>query len=88
MNVAKVAYKPVSLLLGVAGGALAGFAFGQVWKAVGSGNEAPQATEEDRGWGEVLLAATLRGAVFALVKASVDRGGATAARKLTGTWPG
>jgi hypothetical protein len=29
-----------------------------------------------------------QGAIFAGVKASVDRGGATATRRLTGTWPG
>ncbi|MFE2426513.1 hypothetical protein ACFXJ5_07135 [Streptomyces sp. NPDC059373] len=30
----------------------------------------------------------LFGAVFATVKATVDRGGAAATRSLTGTWPG
>ncbi|WP_414719565.1 DUF4235 domain-containing protein [Streptomyces sp.] len=34
------------------------------------------------------LATTPQGAVFAVVKTVVDRGGATAVRSLTGTWPG
>ena len=29
--------------------------------------------DERRGWGEILLAAMLQGAIFALVKAAVDR---------------
>ena len=35
-----------------------------------------------------LPAAALQGAIFALVKAAVDRGGAEGFRKLTGVWPG
>ena len=41
-----------------------------------------------RGWGEVLVAATVQGAIFALVKAAVDRATAEGTRKLTGVWPG
>jgi hypothetical protein len=49
--------------------------------------EAPEATDEDFGWTEVLIAATVQGAIFGLVKAAIDRGGATGYRKLTGRWP-
>ena len=83
----KIAYKPVGILLGVAAGAIAGFAFKEVWKAVSGDEDAPNATDEDRGWGEILAAAALQGAIFALVKAAVDRGGAVGVRKLTGQWP-
>ncbi|WP_433295130.1 DUF4235 domain-containing protein [Actinoplanes sp. CA-030573] len=83
----KIAYKPVGMLLGVAAGAIAGFAFKEVWKAVSGDDDAPDATDEDRGWGEILAAAALQGAIFALVKAAVDRGGATGVRRLTGHWP-
>ena len=86
-KVSKLAYKPVGLLLGAAAGAVAGFAFKEVWKAVSGDDDAPNATDEDRGWGEILAAAALQGAIFALVKAAVDRGGATGVRKLTGQWP-
>ena len=37
---------------------------------------------------EVLAAAALQGAIFAVVKAAVDRGGAVGVQKLTGEWPG
>ena len=86
-RLAKIAYKPAGILLGVAAGAIAGFAFKEVWKAVSGDDDAPNATDEDRGWGEILAAAALQGAIFALVKAAVDRGGATGVRKLTGQWP-
>jgi hypothetical protein len=86
-KVGKIAYKPVGILLGIAAGSLPGFAFKQVWKVATGDDDSPNATDEDRGWGEVLAAAALQGAIFALVKAAVDRGGAQSVRKLTGQWP-
>jgi Protein of unknown function (DUF4235) len=86
-KVSKIAYKPVGLLLGIAGGALAGLVFKEVWRIASGDDDAPNATDEDRGWGEVLAAAALQGAIFAIVKAAVDRGGATGVRRLTGQWP-
>lgn len=83
----KLAYKPVGLLLGVGAGALAGIIFRQVWKLASGDDDAPYATDEERGWGEVLVAAALQGAIFAVVKAAVDRGGAAGVRKITGAWP-
>ncbi|MFE7094403.1 DUF4235 domain-containing protein [Streptomyces erythrochromogenes] len=87
MKASTVAYKPVGMALGALGGALAGLAFKQVWKHLGHDDDAQDATDEDRSWREILIAATLQGAVFALVKAAIDRGGAVAVRRLTGTWP-
>jgi hypothetical protein len=83
----KIAYKPVGLLLGIGAGALAGFVFKEVWKLASGDDDAPNATDEDRGWGEILAAAALQGAIFAVVRALVDRGGATSVRKITGEWP-
>jgi hypothetical protein len=85
--VKRLAYKPLSLAFGVAGGLLAGVLFKQVWKFATGDDDAPDATDQDKGWAEVLTAAALHGAIFALVKAAVDRGGAEGIRKLTGTWP-
>ena len=83
----KVAYKPVGLLLGIGAGALAGFVFKEIWKMASGDDDAPNATDEDRGWGEIIAAAALQGAIFATVKALVDRGGAAGVRKITGEWP-
>lgn len=84
----KLLYKPVSLAASVAGGALAGALFKRIWKLASGEDEAPTATDEGHGWTEILVAAALQGAVFAIVKATVDRGAATGTRKLTGIWPG
>jgi hypothetical protein len=83
----KIAYKPVGILLGIAAGAVAGAVFKQVWRLASGDDDAPNATDEDRGWVEILAAAALQGAIFAVVKAAVDRGGAAGVRKVTGEWP-
>ncbi|MCD0483181.1 DUF4235 domain-containing protein [Streptacidiphilus sp. ASG 303] len=88
MNKAKVVYKPVGVVVGMAGGALATAVFSRIWGRVGSGDEAPEPLQRDRGWGEVLLAAALQGAVFGLVRAVVERGGAEGWSRVTGSWPG
>ncbi|MFD3696826.1 DUF4235 domain-containing protein [Streptomyces sp. NPDC058646] len=87
MNKAKLAYRPVGLGLGMVSGLLAGLLFKEVWKVLGKEGDAPDAMDESRTWREVLIAAAMQGAVFAAVKAAVDRAGATGVRRLTGTWP-
>ena len=84
----KLIYKPVSLLVSVLGGILAGAIFKQVWKLAAHEDDAPKATDIERGWPEVLAAAAVQGAIFALVKAAMDRGAAQATLRLTGFWPG
>lgn len=88
MKASKIAYKPVGMALGAASGMLAGAVFKQAWKILGHDEDAPDATDEDRTWQEVLLAAAVQGAIFAVVKAVVDRAGASTVSRLTGTWPG
>lgn len=84
----KLLYKPVSILVSVLGGLLAGAIFKRVWKLAAGEDETPKATDIRRGYGEVLLAAALQGAIFALVKAALDRAAAEGTRRLTGFWPG
>ncbi|MFI6780439.1 DUF4235 domain-containing protein [Micromonospora sp. NPDC050276] len=86
-SIGRVAYRPVGVLLGIAAGTVAGVIFRQVWKVTAGDGEAPNATDEDRGWGEILAAAALQGAIFAVVRAAVDRGGAVGVRRMTGHWP-
>ena len=88
MNAAKIAYRPVGLALGAVSGMIAGMAFKQAWKLIEGEGDAPDATDEDRSWQEILTAAAIQGAIFAVVKAAVDRSGAVATRRVTGTWPG
>ena len=84
----KLLYKPVGMLVSVLGGVLAGAIFKRVWKITAQEDDAPKATDARRGWREILPAAALQGAIFALVKAAVDRAAAEATRKVTGVWPG
>ncbi|NYH46243.1 putative metal-dependent enzyme (double-stranded beta helix superfamily) [Micromonospora jinlongensis] len=86
-SIGRVAYRPVGVLLGIAAGTVAGAIFRQVWKVTAGDGEAPNATDEDRRWGEILAAAALQGAIFAVVRAAVDRGGAVGVRRMTGSWP-
>jgi Protein of unknown function (DUF4235) len=81
-------YRPLGLSVSIAGGLLASAMFDQVWKRITGEEEAPKATDANRGWPEVMLAAAAQGAVFAVVRAAADRGSATAFRRLTGSWPG
>ncbi|HEY2299033.1 MAG TPA: DUF4235 domain-containing protein [Jatrophihabitans sp.] len=81
-------YKPFGLLISVLGGVLAGALFKQVWRAVAGEEDTPNATDKERGWGEIISAAVLQGALFGTVKAAVDRAGATGFARATGSWPG
>ncbi len=75
----------LSLGLSLASGALAGALFKQIWKLIAGEKDTPQAADPERTWKEVLPAAALQGAVFATVKASVERGVMQGGRKLTGS---
>ncbi len=85
---ARILYKPFGLAGSVGAGLVAGLAFKQVWKYVADTEDAPEANDRRHGWGEVIAAAAIQGAIFAAVKAVVDRGGAVAFERMTGEWPG
>lgn len=87
MNVNAVLYKPVGLAVSIAGGLAANAVFRKVWEKSTGDKEAPEATDPQHGWSSVLIGAAVQGAIFGLVKAAVDRGGAVGYRKLTGHWP-
>ncbi|WP_406431733.1 DUF4235 domain-containing protein [Streptomyces sp. NBC_00631] len=80
-------YAPAGFVLSWAGGALGALVFRRTWMALRGEQDAPDALDRDRGWGEVLLAAAVQGAVFAVVRSAVDRTGATAIERSTGVWP-
>jgi predicted metal-dependent enzyme (double-stranded beta helix superfamily) len=81
-------YKPVGLVLGIVGGQIAGRTFKSIWRLAAGERDAPNSTDRDRTWKEILAAAALQGAVFGAVKALIDRGGAVQFERLTGVWPG
>lgn len=85
---AKLAYRPVGLLAGLAAGSVSAAIFKQIWRRVADKDDAPSALQSEYSFGEVLLAAAIQGAIFALVKAAIDRAGAIGFEKFTGSWPG
>lgn len=84
----KLLYKPFGLVIGVVGGLAAGALFKRIWRLVSQEDEAPEATRAGRSWTEILGAAVLEGAIYAFVKAGLQRAGAAGFEKATGTWPG
>ncbi len=87
-KVAKIAYRPVGMVSSIAGGLLAGIVFKQVWKHVKDEDDAPGALQSEYGWRDILVAAAIEGAIYAVVKAAMDRGGARLFERWTGEWPG
>ena len=69
---AKILYRPLGLASSIVGGIVAGQVFKQVWKraAPGEQSDPPRALESEYRMREVLIAAAVQGAIFALVKAS------------------
>jgi hypothetical protein len=85
---AKLAYKPVGLIGGIAAGAVSGMIFKQIWKRVADEEDAPKALQSEYSMREVVLAAAIQGAIFAATKAAIERAGARGFSKVTGSWPG
>ena len=84
----KMLYKALGLLAGMLGGMVASAIVGKVWKLTPGHDEAPEAIDTRRSWGESLTAAALQGAIFAVIRAAVERATVASAEKLAGEQPG
>jgi hypothetical protein len=88
----KLLYRPFGLLSGMLGGLIASLVFRQGWKhATPYGQEQedpPKALSTAYSLKEILIVSVIQGAIFALVKTLVDRGGARVFERLVGKWPG
>ena len=84
----KMTFKALGIAASLVASLLAGAIFKKLWKLAPGSDEAPEATDERRGWGEILLAAALQGVIFALIKAVFERATAESVREVTGDWPG
>jgi hypothetical protein len=80
-GLAKLAYKPFGIAFGLLGGLLAGRVFGVIWKRISNEDDTPQPLSDDYSTREVLLAATIQGAIFGLIKTAVDRYGMKGVRR-------
>ncbi len=87
---AKILYRPVGIVTSILGGLVAGQVFKQVYKRVGPGDrkDAPTPLQSEYPLKEIVVASLIQGAIYAVVKALIDRGGARVFEKWTGEWPG
>ncbi len=87
---AKILYRPVGLVSSIAGGLIASMLFKQVWKRVRAGDagDPPGALQSEYPFKEILIAAVFQGAIYAVVKAVIERQGAKGFERVTGEWPG
>ena len=85
---AKIAYRPIGLIGSLVASSIAASVFQLIWKKVAHEDDAPTAMQSEYRLREVLIASAVRGAIVAVVKALVSRGGARGFTKLTGAWPG
>ena len=87
---AKILYRPFGLVSSMVGGLLAGQLFKQVYKRVSRAehDESPGPLASEYPLKELLVASLVQGAIYAAVKALIDRGGARAFQRWTGEWPG
>ena len=81
-------YKALGLLASILGGMLASSVVKKLWELTPGEDQAPDASDTRRSWGEILTAAALQGAIFAVIRAAVDRATAKGAEKLAGDQPG
>lgn len=81
---------PVGIVTGMVSGAIAGQVFQRVWARASSGPDAdpPKPLQSEYRVREIVAAAAVQGAIYAVVKALVTRGGARLFERSTGEWPG
>jgi hypothetical protein len=87
---AKILYRPWGIVASLLGGLIAGQIFQQVWKKLDpeSPDDPPTPLESEYRLRKILVAAMVQGAIFSLVRALINRGGARLFQRWTGEWPG
>jgi len=87
---AKVLYRPWGMLASMLGGLIAGQIVGLIWKKAVPGDQdhPPKPLDSEYRLRQILVAALVQGAIFAAVRALIDRGGARLFERATGEWPG
>ncbi len=83
----KFLFLPVSIVLGLIAGLLGRKIFEQAWGLVDD-EEPPDAKHREISFTKLVLALSIEGAIFRLVKGLTDHGARRGYARLTGTWPG
>lgn len=87
---AKILYRPAGIAISLSAGLVASAVFKRVWQQAAPGDhpDPPGALESEYPIKQILVAAVVQGAIFAVVKTIANRGGARVFEKATGEWPG
>ncbi|WP_134766666.1 DUF4235 domain-containing protein [Nocardioides sp. 1609] len=87
---ARVLYKPWGIVGSLVAALIARQVFTVVWTKVVpvDSDDPPKPLESEYSLGQVVLAATIQGAIFAVVKALFQRASARGFQRWTGEWPG
>jgi len=83
----KLLFIPFSVIGGLASGFVAKKLFEQAWGVVDT-QEPPKPEHREVGFGKVIAAAALEGAIFNGTRAAIDHKSRQAFATATGTWPG
>ena len=83
----KILFIPISVIGGLLGGLLGKKVFEQVWGLIDE-EEPPDPEHRDTPWSKLLVAMALRGAVFQITRAMVERLSRQGFYGVTGSWPG
>jgi hypothetical protein len=83
----KIAFTPLSIVLGLIAGLVGKKIFEQIWGLIDD-EEPPDAQHRDINYTKLVLALIFEGAIFRLVKGLTDHGARRAFARTTGTWPG
>lgn len=86
LRMSKATFTPFSVAAGILAGLAARKILDLVWAQINE-EEAPGPDRRDVGWGKLLFAAAIEGAVQRTVAASTDRGARLAYLRATGEWP-
>ncbi|MDF5752768.1 DUF4235 domain-containing protein [Spongiactinospora sp. TRM90649] len=79
--------KLLTPIFGMVSGLVSGLVFKRVWRLTAGDRDVPEATDPDRGWREVLMAAAIQGAIFGLIKAATRRAAARPGHHPSGAHP-
>ena len=83
----KIIFMPVSILAGLVSGALSRKLFSSLWGLIDE-QRPPQPDQRRIDIRKLVLALSIEGALFRLVKGLVDHGSRVGFTRLTGSWPG
>jgi Protein of unknown function (DUF4235) len=83
MSASKSLYKPLSVVMSVLGGLIAGKIFTEIWQRVNPEDEEPDPKDLSRSAREVFIAAAVQGVIVGLVRAALARGQAKSFAALT-----